>query len=42
MAGSGFDLVTVWVDAVAIGSTLATAAEVWAREARTSSGAPSA
>ena len=42
MAVSGFDLVTVWVDAAAIGSTLAAAAEVWAREARASSGAPSA
>jgi len=37
MAGSGFDLVTVWVDAAAIASTLGTAAEVWAREAGSSS-----
>ncbi len=42
MAVSGFDLVTVWVDAAAIGSTLAAAAEVWAREVRPSPGAPSA
>jgi 4-hydroxy-2-oxoheptanedioate aldolase len=42
MASMGFDLVTVWVDAVAIGSTLAAAAEVWAREARTPSGVRSA
>jgi 4-hydroxy-2-oxoheptanedioate aldolase len=35
MATSGFDLVTVWVDAVAVGSTLASSAEVWAQEVRT-------
>ena len=29
MAGQGFDLVTVWVDAVAVATTLAAAAEVW-------------
>jgi hypothetical protein len=29
MAGEGFDLVTVWVDAVAVAITLAAAAEVW-------------
>ena len=33
MARSGFDLVTVWVDAAAIGSTLGTVAEVWAEQA---------
>jgi 4-hydroxy-2-oxoheptanedioate aldolase len=38
MAGSGFDLVTVWVDAVAIGSTLAATAEVWAQHTRSPSG----
>jgi len=32
MARSGFDLVTVWVDAAAITATLATAAEVWAQQ----------
>jgi 4-hydroxy-2-oxoheptanedioate aldolase len=34
MAGLGFDLVTVWVDAAAISATLAAAAEVWAQQAR--------
>jgi 4-hydroxy-2-oxoheptanedioate aldolase len=29
MAAEGFDLVTVWVDAVAVGTTLATADETW-------------
>ena len=29
MAAKGFDLVTVWVDAIAVTSTLAMAAEVW-------------
>jgi 4-hydroxy-2-oxoheptanedioate aldolase len=38
MAGEGFDLVTVWVDAVAVASTLAAAREAWAREARTGAG----
>jgi 4-hydroxy-2-oxoheptanedioate aldolase len=38
MAGEGFDLVTVWVDAVAIASSLATAAEAWARHTRPASG----
>jgi 4-hydroxy-2-oxoheptanedioate aldolase len=38
MAGEGFDLVTVWVDAAAVASTLAAAGEVWAREARTRAG----
>jgi 4-hydroxy-2-oxoheptanedioate aldolase len=38
MAGEGFDLVTVWVDAVAIGSTLAAAAGVWAQHTRSPSG----
>jgi 4-hydroxy-2-oxoheptanedioate aldolase len=33
MAGEGFGLVTVWVDAVAVGASLAAAAEEWAREA---------
>jgi 4-hydroxy-2-oxoheptanedioate aldolase len=33
MAGEGFGLVTVWVDAVAVGSSLAAAAEVWSRAA---------
>ena len=33
MARSGFDLVTVWVDAAAIASTLGTVAEVWAEQA---------
>jgi 2-keto-3-deoxy-L-rhamnonate aldolase RhmA len=37
MADAGFDLVTMWVDAVAIASSLAVAAEVWARHARPSS-----
>ena len=32
MARSGFDLVTVWVDAAAIASTLGTVAEVWAEQ----------
>jgi 4-hydroxy-2-oxoheptanedioate aldolase len=32
MAGSGFDLVTVWVDVVAVSATLAAATEVWADE----------
>lgn len=31
MADEGFDLVTVWVDAAAIGATLGAAAEVWAQ-----------
>ena len=35
MAGEGFDLVTVWVDAVAIASSLAAVSEAWARYART-------
>ncbi len=34
MAAAGFTLVTVWVDVVAIASTLASAAEVWAQEAQ--------
>lgn len=34
MAGEGFDLVTVWVDAVAIGASLAAAADAWERHAR--------
>lgn len=34
MAGQGFDLVTVWVDVVAIGSTLAEADRIWADEAQ--------
>jgi 4-hydroxy-2-oxoheptanedioate aldolase len=42
MAGSGFDLVTVWVDAVAIGSTLVAAADVWASQVHSSSGGPNA
>jgi hypothetical protein len=29
MAGEGFDLVTVWVDAVAVGTTLAAADATW-------------
>ena len=33
MAHAGFDLVTIWVDAAAIGSTLAAAAAVWGGEA---------
>ena len=33
MAGEGFDLVTVWVDAAAIGTSLTAAAETWARSA---------
>ena len=33
MARSGFDLVTVWVDAAAIAATLGTVAEVWAEQA---------
>jgi 4-hydroxy-2-oxoheptanedioate aldolase len=33
MAGEGFDLVTVWVDAVAVGTTLTAADVIW-REAR--------
>ncbi len=37
MAGSGFDLVTVWVDVAAITSTLVAADEAWAQQARTSS-----
>jgi 4-hydroxy-2-oxoheptanedioate aldolase len=37
MAGSGFDLVTVWVDVAAIASTLAAAAEVWASQIHSSS-----
>lgn len=40
MARSGFDLVTVWVDAAAVASTLAAVAEVWARQGLSSSGAP--
>jgi len=42
MAGSGFDLVTVWVDAAAVASTLAAAAEVWARQGQPSSGSSKA
>lgn len=38
MAGLGFDLVTVWVDAAAVASTLTTAAEVWAQRAPSPSG----
>lgn len=34
MAGEGFDLVTVWVDAVAIAASLAGTAEAWQRHAR--------
>ncbi|MEK0084584.1 HpcH/HpaI aldolase family protein [Benzoatithermus flavus] len=41
MAASGFDLVTLWVDAVAISATLAAAAETWAQQARSSSGSGS-
>lgn len=37
MVGAGFDLVTVWVDAVAITSSLAAAGEAWARHAPPSS-----
>jgi 4-hydroxy-2-oxoheptanedioate aldolase len=36
MAGSGFDLVTVWVDVAAIAASLAAAAEVWEHEAPSS------
>lgn len=39
MAGLGFDLVTVWVDAAAVASTLAAAEAVWARETRSGRGA---
>jgi 4-hydroxy-2-oxoheptanedioate aldolase len=42
MARSGFDLVTVWVDAAAIASTLAAAAEVWASQVHSSSGGSNA
>jgi 4-hydroxy-2-oxoheptanedioate aldolase len=38
MASSGFDLVTVWVDAAAIACTLAAAAEVWPQHTRSPSG----
>lgn len=34
MAGEGFDLVTVWVDAVAIAASLAATVDAWARHAR--------
>ena len=34
MAGEGFDLVTVWVDAVAIASSLKAVGEVWQRHVR--------
>jgi 4-hydroxy-2-oxoheptanedioate aldolase len=34
MAADGFDLVTVWVDAAAVGATLAAAAEVWEEATR--------
>jgi hypothetical protein len=33
MAAQGFDLVTVWVDMVAIASTLAAAATTWTEQA---------
>ena len=36
MAAEGFDLVTVWVDAAAIGTSLTAAAETWARSAAAS------
>lgn len=36
MAATGFDLVTVWVDAAALAATLAAAAETWARDTRSS------
>ncbi|HEX6114629.1 MAG TPA: aldolase/citrate lyase family protein [Geminicoccaceae bacterium] len=36
MAGAGFDLVTVWVDVAAIGSSLTAVAEVWAAPLRPS------
>ena len=42
MARSGFDLVTVWVDAAACASTLAAAAEVWASQVHSSSGGSNA
>jgi 4-hydroxy-2-oxoheptanedioate aldolase len=35
MAGQGYDLVTVWVDAVAIAASLADAAKQWTEQART-------
>ena len=37
MAAEGFDLVTLWVDAVAVGTTLSAAAETWANSAAGSS-----
>ena len=37
MAAEGFDLVTVWIDAVAVRTTLTAAAETWANSARASS-----
>jgi 4-hydroxy-2-oxoheptanedioate aldolase len=42
MAGLGFELVTVWVDAAAIAATLAASAEVWAQQTRSPSGSSSA
>jgi 4-hydroxy-2-oxoheptanedioate aldolase len=42
MAGSGFDLVTVWVDAAAIACTLAAAAEIWASQVHSPSSGSSA
>ena len=38
MACSGFELVTVWVDVVAISATLAAAAEIWAQQTCSSGG----
>lgn len=38
MAGTGFDLVTVWIDAVAITGSLAAAADIWAQQAQPASG----
>ncbi len=38
MARSGFDLVTVWVDAVAVAATLAAADGIWAQQGESTSG----